>query len=58
VGSGVTGFRVASGPGGRRPGGSGAPMPGLRQEHGIAVSARGRIPASVLEQYQAAAKGR
>jgi hypothetical protein len=26
--------------------------------HGIEVSARGRIPASVLEQYQAAAKGR
>jgi nucleoid-associated protein Lsr2 len=28
------------------------------REHGFAVSARGRIPASVLEQYQAAAKGR
>ncbi len=28
------------------------------QDHGIAVSARGRIPASVLEQYQAAGKGR
>jgi hypothetical protein len=27
-------------------------------EHGIAVSARGRIPVSVLEQYQAAAKAR
>jgi hypothetical protein len=27
-------------------------------EHGVAVSARSRIPASVLEQYQAAAKGR
>jgi Lsr2 len=26
--------------------------------HGIAVSDRGRIPASVVEQYQAAAKGR
>ncbi len=26
------------------------------QDHGIAVSDRGRIPASVLEQYQAAAK--
>jgi len=26
------------------------------KEHGIAVSARGRIPAGVLEQYQAAAK--
>jgi hypothetical protein len=26
--------------------------------HGIEVSARGRIPASVLEQYQAAPKGR
>lgn len=25
--------------------------------HGIAVSARGRIPASVMEQYQAAATG-
>jgi hypothetical protein len=28
------------------------------KDHGIAVSARGRIPASVIEQYQAAAKGR
>ncbi len=28
------------------------------KEHGIAVSARGRIPASVLDQYQAAAQGR
>ncbi len=28
------------------------------KERGIAVSARGRIPASVSEQYQAAAKGR
>jgi len=28
------------------------------KEHGIAVSDRGRIPASVVEQYQAAAKGR
>ena len=27
------------------------------KDQGIAVSARGRIPASVLEQYQAAAKG-
>jgi len=27
-------------------------------EQGIAVSGRGRIPASVLEQYEAAAKGR
>jgi hypothetical protein len=27
------------------------------KDHGIAVSARGRIPASVLEQYQAAVKG-
>jgi nucleoid-associated protein Lsr2 len=26
--------------------------------HGIAVSERGRIPASVVEQYQAATKGR
>ena len=26
--------------------------------HGIAVSERGRIPASVVENYQAAAKGR
>ena len=28
------------------------------KDHGIAVSARGRIPASVIEQYQAAAQGR
>jgi len=28
------------------------------KEHGIAVSDRGRIPASAVEQYQAAAKGR
>jgi nucleoid-associated protein Lsr2 len=28
------------------------------KERGIAVSARGRIPASVLEQYQSAAQGR
>ena len=28
------------------------------KEHGIAVSGRGRIPASVVEQYEAAAKGR
>jgi hypothetical protein len=28
------------------------------QDQGIAVSARGRIPASVVEQYQAATKGR
>jgi len=28
------------------------------QDRGIAVSARGRIPASVVEQYQAATKGR
>jgi hypothetical protein len=28
------------------------------KDHGIAVSERGRIPASVVEQYQAAAKGR
>ena len=28
------------------------------RQHGIAVSERGRIPASVVEQYQAAAKGR
>jgi len=28
------------------------------KDHGIAVSERGRIPASVIEQYQAAAKGR
>jgi Lsr2 len=28
------------------------------KDHGIAVSGRGRIPASVMEQYQAAAKGR
>lgn len=28
------------------------------KDHGIAVSDRGRIPASVAEQYQAAAKGR
>jgi hypothetical protein len=27
------------------------------KEHGLAVSERGRIPASVLEQYQAAANG-
>jgi hypothetical protein len=40
-------------------------LAGLRQrrlrdldEHGIAVSARGRIPASVLEQCRAAAKRR
>jgi hypothetical protein len=26
--------------------------------HGIAVSARGRIPASVMERYQTAARGR
>jgi nucleoid-associated protein Lsr2 len=28
------------------------------REHGIAVSARGRIPGRVIEQYQVAAKGR
>ncbi len=28
------------------------------KDHGIAVSERGRIPASVVERYQAAAKGR
>jgi Lsr2 len=28
------------------------------KDQGIAVSARGRIPASVIEQYQAAARGR
>lgn len=28
------------------------------KERGIAVSERGRIPASVIEQYEAAAKGR
>ncbi len=28
------------------------------KDHGLAVSERGRIPASVLEQYQAAAKRR
>ncbi len=28
------------------------------KEHGLAVSERGRIPASVLEQYRAAANGR
>ena len=28
------------------------------KEHGLAVSERGRIPASVLEQYHAAAGGR
>lgn len=28
------------------------------KEHGITVSERGRIPASVVEQYQAATKGR
>src|SRR5215471_15869378 len=28
------------------------------KEHGIAVSERGRIPASVVERYQAAANGR
>ena len=27
------------------------------KEHGLAVSERGRIPASVLEQYQAAGNG-
>ena len=28
------------------------------KDHGIAVSDRGRIPASVVEQYEAATKGR
>jgi nucleoid-associated protein Lsr2 len=28
------------------------------KDHGLAVGERGRIPASVIEQYQAAAKGR
>lgn len=28
------------------------------KDHGIAVSERGRIPASVVEQYQAATRGR
>ena len=28
------------------------------KDHGLTVSERGRIPASVIEQYQAAAKGR
>jgi Lsr2 len=28
------------------------------KEQGIAISGRGRIPASVVEQYEAAAKGR
>lgn len=28
------------------------------REHGVAISERGRIPASVIEQYEAATKGR
>jgi hypothetical protein len=32
--------------------------PGRAKQVGIAVNARGRIPASVAEQYQAATKGR
>jgi hypothetical protein len=53
---------------GRRPARRTARTPAGRQRsgdvrawanaHGIAVSARGRIPGSVLEQYQAAAQGR
>jgi len=31
---------------------------GWAREHGIAVSERGRIPLSVVEQYHAAGKGR
>ncbi len=46
----------------RRPGRTGRQRSGdiraWAKEHGLAVSARGRIPASVLEQYHAAAGGR
>jgi len=48
----------------RRPGRAAASRPrsgdirAWANDHGIAVSARGRIPASVVEQYQAATKGR
>jgi hypothetical protein len=48
----------------RRPGRTGAgrqrsgDIRAWAKEHGLAVSARGRIPAGVLEQYHAAANGR
>ncbi len=46
----------------RRPGRTGRQRSGdiraWAKEHGLAVSARGRIPASVLEQYHAASGGR
>jgi hypothetical protein len=48
----------------RRPGRNAASRPrsgdvrAWANDHGIAVSERGRIPASVVEQYQAATKGR
>jgi Lsr2 len=55
--------RVGRGPG-RRTGRTAAGRErssGIRawaKDQGIAVSARGRIPASVVEQYEAATKGR
>jgi len=48
----------------RRPGRTAASRPrsgdirAWANDHGIAVSARGRIPAGVVEQYQAGRKGR
>ncbi|MFD0691632.1 histone-like nucleoid-structuring protein Lsr2 [Actinomadura fibrosa] len=56
------GRRIKAVRGGKRPGSNGTNMEGGRsgeirawaKEHGIAVNDRGRIPASVVEQYQAA----
>lgn len=54
------GAKAPSGRGGRAAGGNGASAVDARavrewaQENGITVSARGRVPADVLEQYQTA----
>jgi len=47
--------RTARASAGRRRGGE---VRAWAKDHGLTVSERGRIPASVIEQYQAAAKGR
>ena len=47
----------AAGPGVPQPAGTAAGASGRGRKAGIAVSDRGRIPASVVEQYEAATKG-
>jgi hypothetical protein len=49
------GRRTARTPAGRQRSGE---VRAWAKDHGIAVSARGRIPGTVIEQYQAAAQGR